>query len=116
MSNHDHKDTDQAGQLIESIAHREQELQVLLNGAHTEAERILNEARTQADQLLKTTQQELLQQAEKQKKTSADKAREIRDRLLAQAAKDTAALEQKAAASRQRAVETIVRQLLPEEQ
>lgn len=116
MSNHEHNGPDQAGQVIESIAHREQELQALLNSAHTEAERILNEARTQADQLLKTAQQELLQQAEKQKKTSADKAQEIRDRLLAQAGKDAAALEQKALANRQKAVETIVQQILPEEQ
>lgn len=116
MSNHDHKDTDQAGQLIESIALRERELQGMINGAQAEAERILNEARSQADQLLKVAQQELFQQAEKQKKASAGKAQEIRDRLLAQAAKDTAALEQKATASRQRAVETIVQQLLPEEQ
>jgi len=116
LSNHQHNSPDQAGQVIESIAQREQELQVLLNGAQAGAEGILNEARVQAGQLLKTAQQELLQQAERQKKTSADKAQVIRDRLLAQARKDVAALEQKSLANRQKAVESIVQQVLPEEQ
>ncbi|MDP2808088.1 MAG: V-type ATPase subunit subunit G family protein [bacterium] len=116
MSNHERKNPDQAGQVIESIAQREQELQGLLNGAQAEAEKILNEARTQAGQLLKSAQQDLLQQAGEQKRTRDEKEQEIREQLLAKAGKEVAALEQKALANRQKAVEAIVQQVLPEEQ
>jgi len=116
LSNHEHNSPDQAGQVIESIAQREQELQGLLNGAQAEAERILNEARTQAGQLIKSAQQDLLQQTEKQKKIRAEKEQEIREQLLAKAGKEVAGLEQKALANRPKALETIVQQVLPEEQ
>jgi len=116
LSNHEHNSPDQAGQVIESIAQREQELQGLLNSAQTEAERILNEARTQAGQLIKSAQQDLLQQAGQQKKIREEKGRDIRSQMLAQAGKEVAVLEQKALVNRPKAVETIVQLVLPEEQ
>ena len=116
MSNHERNSSDQAGQVIESIAQREQELQGLLNGAQTEAQRILNEARTQAEQFIKSAQQDLLRQAGQRKNIRDEKEQEIRKQLLAKAGKEVAALDQKALANRQKAVEAIVRQVLPEEQ
>lgn len=114
MSNHDQHNNDQAGQVIEEIARREQEMQTLLTGAQKEAERIMDEARTQAEQLIKTTRSDLLRQAEEQTRITAQKNREIREQLLSQAGKEADELDKKAQANRQKAVEAVVNQILPE--
>lgn len=116
MANHEHNNPDQAGQVIEGIALREHELQAMLDQARTEADLIMAEARTKAGQLLKTAGQDLLRQAEQQKKEMAEKSAGLREQRMVQARQEVETLKQKSQARRQQAVEVVVQNILPEEQ